>query len=175
MAGTYPSFQLAGVDQLPVPAIQSKLPGSAAAGAAAIAAIALIGGLAAACFTRAFGIVFLGQPRSRHAESAHEVGWSMRIPMAALAAAGAKFLYGKRGAKNRERIAGWALQLKGEVLEKMEKLKDINQDRYNELVEETAERYGRTKRVSAAELKHIVGEMKNAWSHIGKQLKADAR
>ena len=58
----------------------------AAAGAAAIAAIALIGGLAAACFTRAFGIVFLGQPRRRHTESIHEVGWSMRIPMAVLAA-----------------------------------------------------------------------------------------
>jgi hypothetical protein len=93
------------------------------------------------------------------------------IGLAALAAAGTYFLYGKRGAKNREVIAGWALQLKGEVLEKMEKLKDINQEAYDELVEETAARYGRTKRVSASELKRIVGELKNAWSHIGKELK----
>jgi gas vesicle protein len=95
------------------------------------------------------------------------------IGLAALAAAGTYFLYGKRGAKNREAISGWALQLKGEVLEKMEKLKDINQEAYNELVEETAQRYGRTKRVSASELKHIIGELKNAWSHIGKQLKGE--
>ena len=51
-----------------------------------IAGLALIGGLAAACFTKAFGIVFLGQPRSQHAEHAHEAGWLMRIPMLLLAA-----------------------------------------------------------------------------------------
>ena len=51
-----------------------------------IAGLALIGGLAAACFTKAFGIVFLGQPRGKHAEHAHEVGWPMRIPMLLLAA-----------------------------------------------------------------------------------------
>ena len=96
------------------------------------------------------------------------------IGMAALAAAGAYFLYGKRGARNRARIAGWALQLKGEVLEKMEQIKDIkniNQQVYNELVDETAARYGRVKRVSASELGHITDELKSAWTHIGKQLK----
>jgi gas vesicle protein len=93
------------------------------------------------------------------------------IGLAALAAAGAYFLYGKRGAKNRERIAGWALQMKGEVLEKMEKLKHINQQAYNELVDETAARYGRVKRVSASELEHMTDELKSAWTHIGKQLK----
>ena len=51
-----------------------------------IAGLALIGGLAAACFTKAFGIVFLGQARSEHAEHAHEAGWLMRIPMLLLAA-----------------------------------------------------------------------------------------
>jgi hypothetical protein len=94
------------------------------------------------------------------------------IGLAALAAAGTYFLYGKRGAKNREAIAGWALQMKGEVLEKMEKLKSINQQTYNELVEETALRYGRVKRVSAGELAHITKELKNAWTHISAQLKS---
>lgn len=51
-----------------------------------IAGLALIGGLAAACFTKAFGIVFLGQPRSERVEHAHEAGWAMRIPMLLLAA-----------------------------------------------------------------------------------------
>ena len=32
---------------------------------AVLAALALIGGLAAACFVKAFGVVFLGEPRSR--------------------------------------------------------------------------------------------------------------
>ncbi len=41
---------------------------------ATISGLALIGGLAAACFTKAFGIVFLGHPRTEDAEEAHEVG-----------------------------------------------------------------------------------------------------
>ena len=49
--------------------------------------LALIGGLAAACFTKAFGIVFLGEPRSESAARAHECGRAMWIPMLALAAA----------------------------------------------------------------------------------------
>lgn len=93
------------------------------------------------------------------------------IGLAALAAAGTYFLYGKRGAKNRETIAGWALQVKGQVLEKMEKLKHVNQQTYNELIEETVGRFGRVKNVSAAELKLITADLKSAWSHIDKQLK----
>lgn len=53
---------------------------------ATIAALALIGGLAAACFAKAFGIVFLGEPRSDSAIHAHEAGPAMAVPMALLAA-----------------------------------------------------------------------------------------
>jgi hydrogenase-4 component B len=56
-------------------------------GLVAIGALALIGGLATACFTKAFGIVFLGEPRSAHAALAHEAGPAMRLPMVLLAAA----------------------------------------------------------------------------------------
>jgi NADH:ubiquinone oxidoreductase subunit 5 (subunit L)/multisubunit Na+/H+ antiporter MnhA subunit len=48
--------------------------------------LALIGALASACFTKAFGIVFLGEPRSEAAARAHEPGWAMRAPMLLLAA-----------------------------------------------------------------------------------------
>jgi hydrogenase-4 component B len=51
------------------------------------ALLALTGALAAACFVKAFGITFLAQPRSAHAEHAHEAAPSMRIGMGLLAAA----------------------------------------------------------------------------------------
>ncbi len=51
-----------------------------------LAGLALIGGLAAACFTKAFGIVFLGEPRSEEAVRPHECGVAMRVPMLLLAA-----------------------------------------------------------------------------------------
>jgi hydrogenase-4 component B len=58
----------------------------AASLAAAAGVLALIGGLAAACFAKAFGIVFLGEPRTEAASKARENGPSMTLPMAGLAA-----------------------------------------------------------------------------------------
>jgi hydrogenase-4 component B len=59
--------------------------GAAVALLAVIAGLALIGGLATACFTRAFGIVFLGEPRSEHPKNAHESGKSILFPIILLA------------------------------------------------------------------------------------------
>ncbi|MCE5186394.1 MAG: hypothetical protein LLF76_09740 [Planctomycetaceae bacterium] len=51
-----------------------------------VAALAMIGALAAACFTKVFGIVFLGEPRSKHAEGLSEPPASMCAGEIALAA-----------------------------------------------------------------------------------------
>lgn len=53
----------------------------------AVAGLALIGGLAVACFTRAFGIVFCGEPRSAHVAGARDPGLAMQLPMLVLASA----------------------------------------------------------------------------------------
>lgn len=52
----------------------------------AAAMLALTGALALACFAKAFGISFLGLPRSAHARHAGEVPIPMRLGMALLAA-----------------------------------------------------------------------------------------
>jgi hydrogenase-4 component B len=53
----------------------------------AIVSLAIIGGLALACFTKVVGVVFQGEPRSRVAENADEKGLTMLVPMLFLAAA----------------------------------------------------------------------------------------
>jgi len=50
-----------------------------------VAALAMIGALAVACFTKAFGILFLGEPRTACCLRAGETGKLMRIPMSLLA------------------------------------------------------------------------------------------
>lgn len=52
-----------------------------------VGVLALIGGLAAACFVKVFGVAFLGRPRSTEAEHAVEVPLPMRGGMTVLAAA----------------------------------------------------------------------------------------
>jgi formate hydrogenlyase subunit 3/multisubunit Na+/H+ antiporter MnhD subunit len=54
------------VDVLDNGVLRSLIPVSAAA-------LALTAALAAACFVKVFGLIFLGVPRSRHSEKAHEV------------------------------------------------------------------------------------------------------
>lgn len=51
----------------------------------AIASLAFTGGLAAACFVKAFAITFLAKPRSKESEEAKESPLSMNISMAILA------------------------------------------------------------------------------------------
>jgi hydrogenase-4 component B len=53
----------------------------------AIVGLAIIGGLALACFTKVVGVVFQGEPRSPAAREAHEKGPAMLAPMIVLAAA----------------------------------------------------------------------------------------
>jgi hydrogenase-4 component B len=53
-------------------------------GVTGIALLALVGGLAAACFVKVFGVVFLGEPRTPEAAAAREVPRAMLAPMAVL-------------------------------------------------------------------------------------------
>jgi hydrogenase-4 component B len=58
---------------------------AAAASALAAPALAMVGGLAVACFVKVFGIVFLGVPRTEEHAARHEAGWQMLLPMTLLA------------------------------------------------------------------------------------------
>ncbi len=59
--------------------------GSWTTAALAAPVLAAVGALAVACFVKVYGVVFLGLPRSRRAERAHESPALMLAPMAVLA------------------------------------------------------------------------------------------
>jgi formate hydrogenlyase subunit 3/multisubunit Na+/H+ antiporter MnhD subunit len=63
----------------------------------AIAALALTGGLAVACFVKAYGIAFLALPRTESAASAREMPGSMRLGMAVAALACVALAVGATG------------------------------------------------------------------------------
>lgn len=75
--------------------VQASSLGMAVPAAVVVCALALIGGLAAACFVKAVGVIFLGEPRDPILMGARESAWSMRAPMLLLAGAcGAIGLFG---------------------------------------------------------------------------------
>lgn len=92
------------------------------------------------------------------------------------AAAGAYFLYGsKEGAKRRKQIKGWTVKAKGEVLEKLEKVEDLNEEKYHEIVDTVAEKYKKLKHVDTEEVEQMVKELKGHWMKMKKQVETDVK
>jgi hypothetical protein len=102
-------------------------------------------------------------------------GVGIMLAAAAAAAAGAYFLYGKDGPKNRAKVRGWALKLRGEVLERMEQMKEMNEDVYLRIIDTVKNRYERLKDVDSEELAATIRDLRSHWKHIKAQMAAPAR
>jgi hypothetical protein len=106
-------------------------------------------------------------------------GLGLGLALVAASAAAGYFLYGKDGAKKRTKIKGWMLKAKGEVLEKIEKLKDVSEDEYNRVINTVAEKYGKVKDIDAAEVEALAKDLRKHWKsikgHIAPKSKAPAK
>lgn len=89
--------------------------------------------------------------------------------IAGLAAAG-YFLYGKDGAKNRKKVKGWMLKAKGEVLEGVEKLKDVTEEEYALIINKVGEKYKKVKNIDPAEVEAMMKELQGHWKNIKKSI-----
>lgn len=96
------------------------------------------------------------------------------LGVAAAAAAGAYFLYGKQGARARRKVKGWMLRAKGEVLDRMESMKDISQPAYNAVVDEVVKRYRGLKNIEPGEVMAMAQELKSHWNSISRDIRKGA-
>ena len=55
--------------------------------------------------------------------------------------ASAYFIYKKSSPKTKAKMRGWALKMRGEVLEQLEELKEVNEKIYNVVIDEVSKRY----------------------------------
>ena len=93
------------------------------------------------------------------------------IAAAAVAAvAGAYFLYGKLDSSKKKKIKSWALKAKGEVLEKLEGLKEVNQEAYDALVDKVTAKYAALKNIDTDEVRAMGADMKKHWKAIQKSI-----
>ena len=96
--------------------------------------------------------------------------------LVAAAAAGAYFLYGtSKGASQRKKLRGWAIKMKGEVIEQLEKLKEINEEAYHRAVETVAEKYRKMKSIDQMDVEQIVAEMKKHWRNVRLEIEGGKR
>lgn len=85
--------------------------------------------------------------------------------IAALSAA-AYVLFGKEGKKNRKVIKGWAIKMKGEMIEKFENAKELTEPVYHSIVDSVHAKYAKLKNVDQAELDKSIAEIKKHWKAI---------
>lgn len=97
-------------------------------------------------------------------------GLEVGLALAGLAAvAGGVFLYGTdAGKKKRKAIKGWMLKAKGEVIEKLENLKEVNEENYNKIVDAVEAKYKALKSVAPEDLAEVITDLKKSWKHIVK-------
>lgn len=91
--------------------------------------------------------------------------------VAAIAAAG-YFLFGPNGKNNRKVIKGWTVKMKGEVLEKIEKLKEITPEMYDTIIDEVSAKYAKLKHVNQEEIAIVTADLKKYWKVISRDVKA---
>lgn len=99
--------------------------------------------------------------------NAQKLGLGVGLTTAAVAAAGAYFLYGSEEAdKNRKKVKSGILKAKAEVLEVLENAKEITEDEFNELVDGVAKTYAGAKSLSKKDIADFRKEMAGNWQDL---------
>ena len=102
--------------------------------------------------------------------------WGVGLGALAAGAAGAYFLYGtKEGAKRRKRMKSWMVRMKGDVMKKLENLKEVNEEIYNRVIDEVGEQYKKVKSIDPQEVAGLVDDMKRYWKHVSKDLETPTK
>lgn len=85
---------------------------------------------------------------------------------------GANFLFNtKKGKQSLKHIKSWAFKMKGEMLERLEKAKDISEEKYLALVDELGEKYKKVKGMTAEEVVEATQELRGQWKKIHAEIK----
>jgi len=98
---------------------------------------------------------------------AQKLGIGVGLTTAAVAAAGAYFLYGSKDApQTRSKIKSGILRAKAEVLESLENAQEITEDEFHELVDGVVKTYSTVKSLSQKDLKDFKLEMVDNWGEL---------
>jgi len=93
----------------------------------------------------------------------------------AVLTAAAYILFGPDGKKNRKLIRGWAVKMKGEIIEKFEAAKELTEPVYHQIVDTIKAKYAKLKNVNPKELDQVVSEIKKHWNVLKKEKTTDQK
>ena len=96
------------------------------------------------------------------------------VGVAALSVA-AYLLFGPEGKKNRKKVRGWMVKMKGEIIEKCEKVKDVTEPVFDKIVDTVSSKYQKMAHVDDKELEASVKEIKKHWKSLVKDEKSKSK
>lgn len=80
------------------------------------------------------------------------------------------FLYGKNAPKHRRALTSWMLRAKADVMDKLEKAKDISEPMFHNIIDTSMEKYAKLKNINPADIALFGTEIKKQWRDIKKEI-----
>lgn len=90
--------------------------------------------------------------------------------VAALGAA-AYIMFGPDAKKNKKAIKGWAVKMKGEIIDKLEDAKEITEPVYHKIIDEVSAKYTKIKKIDPKDLELAITDVKKHWKTMMKDIK----
>ena len=85
--------------------------------------------------------------------------------LAGLAAA-AYFLLGPKAKKNQQHAKAWAVKMKADVIEKLEKAREISKPAYHEIIDAVAEVYEKGNKADREDISALAQDLKKHWQTL---------
>jgi hypothetical protein len=100
--------------------------------------------------------------------SGKAVGIAAGVAGVAAVSAAAYMLFGPHAKRNQKALRGWAVQMKGDIIEKFEDAKELSEPVYQTIIDEVTKKYSALKHIDPADLEDVVSEIRGHWKGMVK-------
>lgn len=85
------------------------------------------------------------------------------------------FLFGPKGKKNQKHIKSWAIKMKGDVIEKLEKAQEITEPIYHKIIDSIAKEYTKKAKAGQEDIAELANDLKKHWKSISSKVKSSKK
>ncbi len=96
------------------------------------------------------------------------------VSLASLAA-GAYFFFGPKGKKHQKHAKAWVIKMKGDIVEKLESVKEVTEPVYHAIIDTVASNYKKKIKNSQEDIAEIVDDLKKQWKSLNKAVKSKSK
>ncbi len=76
------------------------------------------------------------------------------------------YFFGPKGDEHRKSLKGWMIKMKGEIIERIEDVKELTEPVYRDIVDSVVATYATTTKASKEELAAFADRLKGQWKEI---------